>query len=109
MAMTPDEMSKLTLGELEWIAQRFSAAIATIKEAQALLGAPMHGHHAPVGVLAQLSPVELPPRPVNAPAAQPTRISPEAQAELDAWRNSAARAKLMDQFKQTPEGDAHDD
>lgn len=42
MALTPDEISKLTLADVEAIASRFSAAVQTIREAQALLstGAP---------------------------------------------------------------------
>lgn len=85
MAMTPEDMARLTLADLEAIAARFSAAVATIREAQALLG----GASLPA----------QPQRPASAPAPQAQVMSPEQQNELDSWRHSAARAKLLEQFK----------
>ncbi len=104
--MTSVEMGQVTLSEFESMAARFSAALKVLHEAQALIGgAPQVVHTAPY--IQHLTPVETIARPANAPAAQPMRISPEAQAELDNWRNSAARAKLLEQFK--PEEPVHDD
>lgn len=86
MALTPDDMSRLTLADVEAIAARFSAAVQTIRESQALLGgAPAVETTRPAIIRAQ---------PISAQVA-----SPEAQKDLDAWRNSPARAKLMEQFK----------
>ncbi len=36
--MTPEEIGNMTLDDLEAMAQRFGAAVKTIREAQALLG-----------------------------------------------------------------------
>lgn len=85
--MTTEEMSKLTLADLEGIAARYSAAVATIREAQALLGAP-------VSVRLDAPKSATPPVPVVAQV-----LSPEQQAELAAWRQSPARQKLLDQVR----------
>jgi hypothetical protein len=87
--MTPEDVARLTLADLEAIAARFSAAVATIREAQALLGgaAPLPTQSA---------------RPSNAPTPAAQIVTPEQQAELSAWRNSPARAKLLEQFKEEP-------
>lgn len=50
--MTPEQISALTLAELEQIAGRFEGAVKTIREAQALLG----GSSAP----AQAAPASAP-------------------------------------------------
>ncbi len=97
--MTNVEMGQVTLSELEAMAERFSSAIRVIKEAQAMLG----GH--PQAVVHNIvSQWEIPPPQVAAkPVVQ--NISPEAQAELDAWKHSAARAKLLEQFKEPDQND----
>lgn len=107
--MTSVEMGQVTLSEFESMAARFSAALKVLHEAQALIGGPPQVVHTVPYIQTSAVGQMIETRPANAPAVQPTRISAEAQAELDAWRNSAARSKLMEQFKQTPEGDAHDD
>ena len=47
--MTDEEISRLTIGDLERIAERFGKAVADIRAAQALLGAPAHMRAAEVG------------------------------------------------------------
>lgn len=85
--MTSVEMGQVTLSEFESMAERFSAALRVLKEAQALMGGMPTARPTP-GAHPQLRPQP----PVQA-------LAPEAQKELDDWRNSAERAKLMEQFK----------
>lgn len=93
MALTPDEIGKLTLEDVEAIAQRFSRAVATIREAQALLG----GQQTPAIVAPVLAGPVFAGNP--APHAPPSRVTPEQQKALDDWRHSPARQKLLEQFK----------
>jgi len=93
MALSNEDMARLTLADLEAVAARFAGAVATIREAQALLGG---------GVAAPVAHVPAPVAPARPVAAQV--ISPEQQAELDSWRRSPARAKLLEQFKDEPVG-----
>jgi hypothetical protein len=79
----------MTLADIEALAARLGEAVRVIREAQALLGASV-APGAPVPAVAQ-----APARPVAAQL-----VSPEQQAELDAWRRSPARAKLLEQFKE---------
>lgn len=82
--MTAEEMGRMTLADLEAMAERFGAAVKTIRDAQALLGGPVV---VPNGV----APVDTTPgQIVRAPAAPVVFFSPSEQAE---------RAKLLQQFK----------
>lgn len=85
--MTPEDIGNLTLAELEAIAARTKAAAETLQSALGL----MRG-----AVPAQPQPAQV---PSGASTAAPSRISPEAQAELDAWRNGSARKKLLEQIR----------
>lgn len=62
MGMTSEEMGRMTLAELEATAERFGAAVETIREAQALLG----GSAAPVASTAAISVVRHAIRPPGA-------------------------------------------
>lgn len=66
--IAPEVLESMTLAELEAIAARFGAAVATIREAQALLGGGSAVDHAPVVAAnrrppttkgAELSPAEI--------------------------------------------------
>lgn len=60
--MTPEELSKTTLEDLEQLAARFSAALAVIKEAQLLINVKSLVNPVPAPVVAtniQWSPAEL--------------------------------------------------
>lgn len=94
--LTPAQVNALTLGELESMAARFGAAVATIKEAQALLGAPAAAPVSVVSTAPAAAPVSrIPERP-------PSRIDPEAQQELDAFRMSQERNRLVAQNRDDP-------
>lgn len=70
MALTPEQIASLTLGELEAIAERFAAAVDTIKTAQSLI--------------APVTPVVAPP-PAPASSGVPRiQLSPAEQATRDA-------------------------
>lgn len=88
MGMTAEEMGRMTLADLEAMAERFGAAVKTIRDAQALLGG---GHmRSPEGfVPVQIDGVThaVPQAPRAAPV---VFFSPSEQAE---------RAKLLQQFK----------
>ncbi len=76
--MSDAEMNQMTLAELEALAARFGAAVATIRQAQALLGGPVAAES---GAIAFTSRTPGPPPPqLNA-------------AEV------AERERLMRQFK----------
>jgi hypothetical protein len=80
MALTLDDIGRLTLAELEAIADRFSTAVRTIREAQSLLGGP-------TVVMTTTQPVQnLAPRP-------PPQNNNFTPAEL------SERAKLLAQIR----------
>lgn len=86
--MTADEMGRMTLADLEAMAERFGAAVKTIRDAQALLGGGQQTFiSTPVGVSVQSAVVAGTARAVQMPA---VHFSPSEQAE---------RAKLLQQFK----------
>ena len=88
------DLGQMTLDDIEALADRLGEAVRVIRDAQALLGTAV----APVAAPAQPA---APARPVSAQI-----ITPEQQQELDSWRRSPARAKLMDQFKEDGRHDA---
>ena len=76
------------LEEVEALAQRMKTAVATIREAQALLGgAPFAPNH--LGGGTPVTPVAV------APASTIVDLEPEKQRALDDWRNSPERARLL--------------
>jgi hypothetical protein len=83
VALSEEQKRAMTLGEFEELASRFGAAVSVFKEAQALLGAPV-------------SVTQNAPTPVM-PARPPSRLDPEAAAELEAFRASQERARLLAQ------------
>ena len=86
MALSPIDMERITLGELELIAERFSKAIATIKEAQSLLGIQAA---APAPQPAQPSLIIAPDNgaiPTRAPPGTPPEMTAEEQMLRDALR-----------------------
>jgi hypothetical protein len=87
MPLSEEQKRTMTLGEFEELASRFSAALGVFKEAQSLLGAPVETRQPAVPA--------PPPRP-------PSRLDPEAQAELDAFHRSAERQRLIAQNREDP-------
>lgn len=87
MGLTTEQTASLTLADLEAIAARFAAAVAAIREAQALLGGTAPPVVAP-------TPARIAPQAV---------LTPEQQRELDNWRNGPARAKLLEQIRGSEE------
>lgn len=83
MALTPEDIDKLTIGEVRAIAARAAEALVKFREAQLALGAPIQS---PLTV-AQPPPVELPP--VQAAALAQWHADPERQRLLDLARNKA--------------------
>lgn len=101
----PGAAEKMTLGELEALAERYGKAVSTIKEAQALFAGPVSAPAASTapagslvaGVIVQpLAPGGLPPRP-------PTRfVDAEAAADLQAFHQSQERQRLVEQNRDNP-------
>ena len=82
--MTPEQMDSMTLADLEAMAKRFGAAVATIREAQALLGGSKHdiAKTQMLGVAIDDGPIQRGP--------PPPQLNPGEVAE---------RERLMRQFK----------
>ncbi len=78
--MTPEELGRMTLADLEAAATRFGAAVATIREAQSLLGAPVHA----------VAPA-IQSAPVVAQIARPANFFTATE--------QAEKARLLQQFK----------
>lgn len=88
MGLSPEDVGRMTLSEIEALAARFSNAVTLIKDAQALLGSPVNGATGPQLPVQSQTPVNRIPPP-----------TPEQQQALDEWRHSSARAKLLEQIK----------
>lgn len=87
--MTEDDIGKLTLIEIEDIAARAEAAAQTLRSALALMrGGAVHAEH-----LSSAPPATARPVPVQ------HHLSDEQQAELNRWRNSPARQRLLEQAR----------
>lgn len=83
MALNHIEMGRMTLDEFEMAASRFAAAIAVLREAQALLGGSPQPQSAAVAQAAIPAPI----------------VDPEKQKALEDWRNSPERARLLAQIR----------
>jgi hypothetical protein len=95
--MSPDEIDKLTLGELRAIAERAHETLSLLAKVQGLLnGAAQPGVAVNNGGQAY-SPAQTP-----ASTKPPNQLSQEQQKEMEAWKNSPARLKLLEQMKPTP-------
>jgi hypothetical protein len=101
--MTPGDIGKLTLEEIEAIADRALAAAKAFREAQAALGIQSSGHGLvnPFGAQVPAQPNQQPvsSHPMNGglPDFSATQMTPE-QAR---WK--AERAAYLEQARQTPE------
>lgn len=76
--MTADDISKLTIGEVEAIVERASTALARYREAQRMLG--------------------MPPVAIAPPAPTPNERTPVSRTPLEP-HEAALKAQLMGQFK----------
>lgn len=90
--MTPEEIGRLTIAEVEAITERATNALRAFQEAQRMLGGtPQH----------QRPPAEVHPH-TQAMAVMDQR-STEQRAYLESMRGSAERQRLLEQFNQPEE------
>jgi len=89
MAMTPVEIERMTLGDLESMAARMESAAKTIRDAMALL----HGGAAPAAVVTATA-----PQPAH--TAGPADLSPAEKAERARLLSRIRGEGLPDDIKQ---------
>jgi len=92
--MTPDEMSRLTLGEIEQIAGRTADAVHLLRDALRLVG--------PVPVAASATVAAPSPPP---PAAPTVVLTPAERAKRDALLSQFGRGQVPDAMAAAMEGD----
>ncbi len=103
-SMTDDEMSKMTLADLEVLARRFGAAVATIREAQALLGGRiLTGGEMITFPDAHASPPSMPMLPQRAPSPPPPQLDPAELAERERLLKQFRDEKLPDHIRKLEE------
>ncbi len=102
--MTPDDLSTMTLRELEELAKRMETAARTIRDAMSLLGGAQTnaGPHVPPAIIHQdgyrLEPAlgtnRIPPQQPS----HPNLMTPERLQRLEELRMDPARDALLKQF-----------
>lgn len=101
--MTAEDISQLTLADLEAIAERFSGAVRTIREAQALLGGqPMANIPSTVSAPFQ----RIGPPPGEPPLSHLEEARLERAALLKSIRSSPERAAKLQQFAHDTEDES---
>lgn len=100
-----DPLGDMTLRDIEALANRFGSAVATLREAAAIMrgggdlqvrtGEPVYGGQGRTGSGHPGEPAPAQPRST----AKPDNLTPEQRAALGQWRQSPARAKLLEELR----------